>query len=134
MDRIRAHSSLALTLDKCIAGIMLKKRKTLHAILDFRTAPYALGDTVTWLINVQIATKNKSVNAINVIVISPHDEPSNNHQVGITSNNYVQFLQNLMPTMAFCSCISGVTWIRDSNEILGELYAIVNLVIMSGPN
>lgn len=65
-------------------------------IYDFSYAPYALGDALTWQVNLMCEAYEKKSNHITSVLIADPDVPSNRFQKHINSTNYKFYLDNLL--------------------------------------
>ena len=79
-----------------------RARSAVTGIMDYSYAPYALGDTFTWLANLQVIANEKHLNAIDLMLIASSQSPASPLQPNITAYNYTQKLDPLLPAF-FCS-------------------------------
>src|SRR5664280_1654085 len=77
-------------------------RDSVLGIMDFRYAPYALGDTFTWLTNLQIVAHNHNREHIDIVLITLPEMPSSRLQRKITAYNYIQSFEGLFPAFLCC--------------------------------
>ena len=67
------------------------------AFLDYGYMPYALGDTITWTADAQVAAKDAGADEIDVVVLATRERPAPNWQPFVTSFNYMSNVYNLLP-------------------------------------
>jgi hypothetical protein len=77
-------------------------RDSILGIIDYGYAPYSLGDTMTWLTNLQVAAHFHGVSSIDIAILTNPARPSFRHQRTITTYNYVNALENVFPAF-LCS-------------------------------
>ncbi len=65
-------------------------------IYDFSYAPYALGDVLTWQVNLMCEAYERKATHVSSILIADQYVPSNAFQKHITSVNYKFYLNNLL--------------------------------------
>jgi hypothetical protein len=71
-------------------------------IYDFSYGPYALGDALTWTMNLNVGAAEAGAEAIDeYLVMDPH-RPSSRYQPFINSHNYVTVIDDLFPAF-LCS-------------------------------
>ncbi|MEM7503742.1 MAG: hypothetical protein AAF417_16945, partial [Pseudomonadota bacterium] len=73
-----------------------------RGFMDFRAAPYALGDTLTWITNLNVLAEEQSLDGIEVNLLTLPQAPSSRFQPHINSGNYFQVVDELLPAFA-CS-------------------------------
>jgi hypothetical protein len=71
-------------------------------IIDYGYAPYSLGDTMTWLTNLQVAAHSHGASSVDIIILTNPARPSFRHQRTITGYNYINALENVFPAF-LCS-------------------------------
>ena len=71
-------------------------------IIDYGYAPYSLGDTMTWLTNLQVAAHLHGASSIDIAILTNPARPSFRHQRTITAYNYINALENVFPAF-LCS-------------------------------
>jgi len=102
-------------------------RKSVLGILDFRYAPYALGDTFTWLTNLQIVAHNHGGMSIEIVLVTLPEKPASPMQRQISSYNYAQTLENLLPAFFTCPSLLSVRIFENkkklSQRLLGAILA-----------
>ena len=77
-------------------------RGSVLGIMDFRYAPYALGDACTWLTKLQIVASRHSLSDIEIMLITLPYKPSSGLQTHITPYNYAQVMDGLLPAFLCC--------------------------------
>jgi hypothetical protein len=91
------------------------KQKAFIGIYDFSYAPYALGDAITWQMNLCVrAIDNGMENIVQYIVTDP-SRPSCSLQPYITKNNYIDYINNLFPVFLCCPNTSLIHLIKNKN-------------------
>jgi hypothetical protein len=91
----RAPSALAAEIDL--------SRDSVLGIMDFSYAPYSLGDTMTWLTNLQITAHLQGVPCVDIVIVAtPERASSHLQQHTITTHNYVHALESVFPAF-FCA-------------------------------
>jgi hypothetical protein len=87
----------------CILRNLADRRKdALLGFLDYRYMPYALGDSLTWLMNLQVEARRRGLNRIVQLIHVDSDTPINRLQPHISAQNYREVLANLFPAF-LCS-------------------------------
>ena len=72
-------------------------------IMDYSYAPYSLGDTMTWLTNLQIIAHLHGAPCVDIIIVArPERASSRLQQHTITAHNYVHALESVFPAF-FCA-------------------------------
>jgi len=79
-----------------------RRRDSLLGFLDYRYMPFALGDTLTWLMNLQVEAKGRELDRISLLLHADPEAPTWRLQPNITAQNYRDCLANLLPAF-FCS-------------------------------
>jgi hypothetical protein len=100
-----------------IAAEISLSRKNALGILDFRYAPYALGDTFTWLTNVQIKAHLHGHKRIDLVLISLPEKRARGHQPYITSYNQVQVMEGLLPAFLTCPSVNSLRIFQSKNKV-----------------
>ena len=76
--------------------------KPMIGIYDFSYGPYALGDALTWTMNLNVSAAAAGCDAIDqYLVINPWI-PGSRYQPFVTQHNYVSIIDNLFPAF-LCS-------------------------------
>jgi hypothetical protein len=82
-------------------------------IYDFSYAPYALGDALTWLVNLEIGAAEAGTEAIEAYLVAHPGRPSSKYQPFITAENYVTVLEALVPAFLCSPQLRVLRVIRD---------------------
>jgi len=102
-------------------------RGSVLGIMDFRYAPYALGDACTWLTKLQIMASRHSLSNIEIVLITLPYKPSSGLQRHITPYNYAQVMDGLMPAFLCCKNLRSVQIFehngKASHRLLGAMLA-----------
>lgn len=89
-----------------------KHKKCFVGIYDFSYAPFALGDVITWQMNLLIgAIENGLENVVQFIVADP-SRPFSRLQRHINKDNYIDYLNNLFPAFLCCPITSSIHLIK----------------------
>lgn len=83
-------------------------RDCVLGIMDFGYAPYALGDTMTWLTNLQIVAHLNNVSCVDIAIVARPERPSSRLQRSINTYSYVQSLESLFPAFLCCPMLRSV--------------------------
>ena len=81
-------------------------------IYDYRYAPYSLGDTVTWQMNVLISAIEAGAGAIDHILVVDPNNPACRMQPHINAANYTLALQNIFPAFLCSPLLRGIRLFR----------------------
>jgi len=85
-------------------------------IYDFSYGPYALGDALTWTMNLNVGAAEAGADAVDeYLVMDPH-RPSSRYQPFINSHNYVTILDNLFPAFLCTPLLRSFKVIRDAGS------------------
>src|SRR6516164_8925929 len=76
--------------------------------MDFGYAPYSLGDTMTWLTNLQITAHRHRCTKIDIVIVARPERPSSGLQRFITPHNYVQALETLFPAFLCAPMVRSI--------------------------
>lgn len=95
--------------------------------MDFRYAPYALGDTFTWLTNLQIVAHDQGRKSVEIILVTLREKPASSMQRWIHSHNYMQILDGLLPAFLTCPSLRSVRIFENKHKmslrLLGAMLA-----------
>ena len=91
------------------------KQKTFVGIYDFSYAPYALGDAITWQMNLCVGAIESGVESIVQYIVADPSRPSFHLQRYITANNYVDYLNNLLPVFLCSPSTSSIHLVRNKD-------------------
>ncbi len=86
--------------------------------MDFRYAPYALGDTFTWLTNLQIFAERNSLSSIDMMLVTLPKRPSSGLQPHISRHNYVQVIDGLLPAFQCCNGIRSISIYEQNRNVM----------------
>ncbi len=87
--------------------------KPMIGILDFSYAPYALGDALTWQMNLAVGAHESGATAIDqYIMIDPH-RPAGRIQPHINPHNYVSVIDGMFPAFLCCPMLRSIKLFRD---------------------
>ena len=92
-------------------------------IYDYRYAPYSLGDTITWQMNVLVIAIESGANAIDHILMVDPKHPACWMQPHINTANYLTALQNIFPAYLCSPLLRNVRVFRDRttfNDLLAS--------------
>jgi hypothetical protein len=81
-------------------------------IYDFSYAPYALGDALTWTMNVNIGAAEAGLEAIDQYLVIEPSRPSNRYQPFVSSINYAGIIDQLLPAFWCSSKLRSLKLIR----------------------
>ena len=109
-------------------------RKSVLGIMDFRYAPYALGDTFTWLTNLQIVAHSHGVMPIEIVLVTIPEKPASPMQRHINSYNYAQTVENLLPAFLTCPSLLGVRIFENKKKLSQRLLGAVLARASSWPS
>ena len=99
-------------------------RGSVLGIMDFRYAPYALGDACTWLTKLQIMASRHSLSNIEIVLITLPYAPSSGLQRHITPYNYAQVMDGLMPAFLCCRNLRSVQIFEHNGKALHRLLGV----------
>jgi len=95
--------------------------RSVIGIYDFSYAPFALGDVITWLMNLLVLSERKNAEGIKIFILcSPKDLP-NKLQPYINNHNYLIHLQNIIPAFSLSKKIQSVSVIQDKQISAREI-------------
>lgn len=103
----------------------LKKKTAFIGIYDFSYAPYALGDAITWQMNLCVGARERGVENIVQYLVADPARPSCYFQTYITENNYVYYLDNLFPAFLCCPGSTAVHLI--TNKSAFDLFLLTDV-------
>lgn len=91
------------------------EEKTFIGIYDFSYAPYALGDVITWQMNLCVkAGESGNRNIVQYIIADPL-RPSSYLQRYIMEDNYIEYLNNLFPAFLCCPNTVSINFVKDKD-------------------
>ena len=82
-------------------------------IYDFSYAPYALGDAITWQVNLCVKSIDAGKRGIAQYIVADPNRPSFPLQKYITVNNYIEYVNNLFPVFLCCPDTISISIIKD---------------------
>ncbi len=88
--------------------------RRLLGIYDYSYAPYALGDTLTWTMNLNVLASEAGADAVDEYLVIDPGKPSSRYQPFINSHNYVTVLDNLFPAFLCTPLLRSFKVIRHS--------------------
>ena len=88
------------TLGRC--GTSSDTEKPMIGIYDFSYGPYALGDALTWTMNLNIMAATAGCDAIDQYLVINPARPGSRYQPFVNQHNYVNIIDNLFPAF-LCS-------------------------------
>jgi hypothetical protein len=77
-------------------------------IMDFGYTPYALGDTMTWLTNLQIVAHVNNVSSVEIAILTRPERPSSRLQRAINAYSYIHALESLYPAFLCCPMLRSI--------------------------
>jgi hypothetical protein len=81
-------------------------------IYDFSYGPYALGDALTWTMNVNVRAAEVGADAVDEYLVMDPRRPSSRYQPFITPHNYVSIIDNLFPAFLCSPMLRSLKLIR----------------------
>lgn len=87
-------------------------QKSMIGIYDFSYAPYALGDALTWTMNLNVRAAEAGLGAIDQYLVIDPSRPTNKHQPFITPLNYVTIIDQLFPAFLCSAKLRSLKVIR----------------------
>ncbi len=92
---------------------------TMSVFFDFSYKHYALGDTLTELIQVLCYCENSNVSSVDVFLIIDPDNPAALTQGFITADNYISHLHGLIPAF---TCIPNLRSLHILRDVIHASY------------
>lgn len=92
-----------------------RREETLLGFLDYHFMPFALGDTMTWLMNLQVEAARRRLKRIVQLV---HADPQRHFyraQPHINRNNYREILTNLFPAFLCSPMIDAIHVVEENH-------------------
>lgn len=87
--------------------------KPMIGILDFSYAPYALGDTLTWQMNLAVGAHEAGATVIDQYIMIDPRRPSGRWQPHINTHNYISVIDGLFPAFLCCPMLRSIKVFRD---------------------
>jgi hypothetical protein len=82
-------------------------------IYDFSYGPYALGDALTWTMNLNVGAAAAGCDAVDQYLVIDPWRPASHYQPFVTSHNYVSIIDNLFPAFLCSPMLRSLKLIRD---------------------
>jgi hypothetical protein len=86
--------------------------ESMIGIYDFSYAPYALGDALTWTMNLNVLAAEAGLEAIDQYLVIDPVHPSNRQQSFINTLNYVDTIDHLLPAFLCSPTLRSLKLIR----------------------
>ncbi|MEX2528449.1 MAG: hypothetical protein WEA09_12495 [Gemmatimonadota bacterium] len=90
-----------------------RPERTMIGIYDFSYGPYALGDALTWTMNVNIRAAETGADAVDQYLVMNPRRPASHYQPFIHSHNYVTVMDNLFPAFLCSPRLRSLKLIRN---------------------
>jgi hypothetical protein len=87
--------------------------KPMIGIYDFSYGPYALGDALTWTMNLNVGAAAAGCDAIDQYLVIDASRPGNRYQPFVNQHNYVSIIDNLFPAFLCSPMLRSLKLIRD---------------------
>ena len=97
-------------------GLMNGAGKVMVGIYDFSYGPYALGDALTWQMNLGILAAEHGCDAIDEYLVIRPMKPSSRFQPFITHHNYVSVIDGLLPALLCSPKMRSLKLIRNAPD------------------
>ena len=81
-------------------------------IYDFSYGPYALGDALTWTMNLNVGAAAAGCDAIDQYLVIDPSRPGNGYQPFVNQHNYVSIIDNLFPAFTCAPLLRSLKLIR----------------------
>jgi hypothetical protein len=81
-------------------------------IYDFSYSPYALGDALTWTMNLHVGAAEAGVDAIDQYLVIDPAKPANRYQPFVNMHNYVSIIDDLFPAFLCSPMLRSLKLIR----------------------
>jgi hypothetical protein len=81
-------------------------------IYDFSYSPYALGDALTWTMNLNVVAAQSHCDAIDQYLVIDPARPGNRYQRWINEHNYPSIIDNLFPAFLCSPTLRSLKLIR----------------------
>ena len=82
-------------------------------IYDFSYSPYALGDALTWTMNLNVGAADAGCDAIDQYLVINPSRPGNRLQPFVNQHNYVSIIDSLFPAFLCSPMLRSLKLIRD---------------------
>lgn len=94
------------------ASIRERAAKPMIGIYDFSYSPYALGDALTWTMNLNVIAATKGCDAIDQYLVINPSRPGSRHQPFVNEHNYVSIMDGLFPAFLCSPMLRSLKLIR----------------------
>jgi hypothetical protein len=91
--------------------------QTYSAIWDFGARPYALGDILSWFIEVNIRFITSKRQLLDIIILADPSRPGSNNQPYVVKQNYERYLHSLLPAFSFCPNLNNLFIVKDRHQV-----------------
>jgi len=81
---------------------MVSRPRSMVGIYDFSYSPYALGDALTWTMNLNVVAAERGCEAVDQYLVIDPIRPGSRYQPFVNPLNYVSIIDNLFPAF-LCS-------------------------------
>ena len=98
-------------------GIQTDRRRAPEAVIgvyDFSYAPYALGDALTWTMNLNVAAADAGLDAIDQYLVIDPARPSSRYQPFVNTLNYSGTIDGVFPAFLCSPRLRSLKLIRDA--------------------
>jgi hypothetical protein len=82
--------------------------KPMIGIYDFSYSPYALGDALTWTMNLNVIAATKGCDGIDQYLVINPARPGSRYQPFVNQHNYVDIIDNLFPAFLCSSMLRSL--------------------------
>lgn len=86
--------------------------KPMIGIYDFSYGPYALGDALTWTMNLNVIATARGCDAIDQYLVINPMKPGSRYQPFVHQHNYIGIIDNLFPAFLCSPMLGSVKLIR----------------------
>jgi hypothetical protein len=83
-------------------------------VYDFSYAPYALGDALTWTMNLNVAAAEADCDAIDQILVIDPRKPGNRYQAFVNPHSYTGVIDALLPAFLCSPKLRSLKLLRDA--------------------
>ncbi len=100
-------------------------------IWDFSVKPYALGDILSWLIEVVVRCEKAGKNKIDLVILADPNRPSPVNQPYVVKQNFIRHLYSMLPAFSFCPMLNNIHIVQDRNDVESYLsHALKNNLLV----
>jgi len=86
---------------------------SLLGVIDFSYQHYALGDLFTTQIDLAVMATELKLGSVDILVMVNPERPSSRYQRFITPDNYIGYLDNIMPVFSCAPMVRSLQLVRD---------------------